>query len=68
MRVAEPVRIIVQGDQLNVEIIITSSPMRLGDGGSARLAKVISSHQDVISGRTICIPRARTIVRLCVRS
>lgn len=55
-------------DQLNREVIIISSPIRLGRGGRARFAKLAINHQHVIKGRIICIPRARTIVRVCVRS
>jgi len=44
------------------------SPMRLGRGGSAKLARLAINHHVVIRGSTICSPRARTIVRLCVRS
>lgn len=44
------------------------SPMRLGRGGSAKLARLAINHHVVIRGSTICRPRARTIVRLCVRS
>lgn len=63
-----PVRIKVHQDQLNSDVKIISSPMRLGRGGSARLARLAINHQDAISGRAICRPRARSIVRLCVRS
>lgn len=68
IRVADPVSRRVNQDQLKTEIIIISSPIRLGEGGKARLASVISSHHDVIKGRVICNPRANTIVRLWVRS
>lgn len=63
-----PVRASVHQDQLNKDVIIISSPIRFGRGGRARLAKLAMNHQVAISGRTICRPRARTIVRLCVRS
>lgn len=68
MRVPAPVSAIVHQDQLNSEVIIISSPMRFGSGGSARLARLAINHHAVIRGRTICSPRARTIVRLWVRS
>lgn len=61
-------RKIVHQDQLNKEAIIISSPIRFGRGGRARLARLAMNHQVVIRGRTICRPRARTIVRLWVRS
>lgn len=63
-----PVKIIVHQDQLNIDVIIISSPMRLGRGGRARLARLAINHHAVISGRAICIPRASSMVRLCVRS
>lgn len=68
MRVPAPVNTIVHQDQLNREAMIINSPIRLGRGGSARLARLAMNHQAVIRGRTICRPRARSIVRLCVRS
>ena len=66
--VPAPVKIRVHHDQLNNEVIIISSPIRLGRGGRARLARLAMNHQVVIRGRAIWSPRARTIVRLCVRS
>ena len=63
-----PVRIRVQGDQLNKEVIIISSPIRFGRGGRARFARLLMNHHVAMSGSTVCKPRARTIVRLCVRS
>lgn len=68
MRVPAPVRARVHHDQLNREEIIINSPMRFGRGGRARLARAEMNHHVVISGRAICNPRARTIVRLWVRS
>lgn len=64
IRVPSPVRIMVHQDQLNREVIIISSPMRLGSGGRARLARLARNHQMVISGRAICSPRASSMVRL----
>lgn len=63
-----PVRAMVNHDQLNREEIIIISPIRLGRGGSARLARLAVNHQVVIRGSTICKPRVSSIVRLCVRS
>lgn len=63
-----PVRIRVQGDQSNIVQITISSAIRLGRGGSAKFAKLAINHEVAISGRAICSPRAKTIVRLCVRS
>lgn len=68
MRVADPVIIIVQGVQLNSDVIITSSPIRLGRGGRARLARLVINHQAATSGRRVCMPRTSIIDRLCVRS
>lgn len=68
MRVPAPVRIRVSGDQLNIAVIITSSPMRLGSGGRARFAKFEINHHVAVSGKMICSPRVRIIVRLCARS
>ena len=68
MRVPAPVRIRVHQDQLNSEVMIISSPMRFGRGGRARFAKLAINHHVVIRGSAIWRPRARTIVRLCVRS
>lgn len=61
-------RINVHADQLNKEVRIISSPIRLGRGGRARFAKLAINHQVVIRGRAIWRPRARSIVRLWVRS
>jgi len=64
MSVPAPVRMRVQGDQLKREVMIISSPMRFGRGGSARLARLLINHHVAIRGSTVCTPRARTIVRL----
>ncbi len=58
----------VHHDQLNSDVIIISSPIRFGRGGRARLAREPRNHHVAIKGRAICSPRAKTIVRLCVRS
>lgn len=63
-----PVITIVHPDQLKREVMIISSPIRLGRGGSARLAKLAMNHQVAVSGRSACSPRAKSMVRLCVRS
>lgn len=63
-----PVITIVHPDQLKREVMIISSPIRLGSGGRARLAKLAINHQVAMSGRSICSPRAKSMVRLCVRS
>lgn len=66
--VPRPVRISVHIDQLNNDVIIISSPIRLGRGGSAKLARLAINHHVAIRGRTVWRPRAKSIVRLCVRS
>lgn len=66
--VPRPVRTKVQEDQLNKEEIIINSPIRLGKGGRAIFAKLAVNHHKAIKGRAICSPRAKTIVRLWVRS
>lgn len=58
----------VHGDQLNSVVIIISSPIRFGSGGSARLARLAINHHTAVSGKIICRPRARIMVRLWVRS
>ena len=44
------------------------SPIRFGRGGSAKFARDAINHQAVIKGSTICNPRAKSMVRLWVRS
>lgn len=48
--------------------MMSSSPIRLGDGGRARFARLVINHEVAISGRIICIPRVMSSVRVCVRS
>lgn len=48
--------------------MMSSSPIRLIEGGSAILVKFAISHQVDISGKIIWKPRASTIVRVWVRS
>lgn len=68
IKVPVPVRARVHGDQLNIAVIITSSPIKLGRGGSARFARLAVNHHVAVSGKIICSPRAKIIVRLWVRS
>lgn len=63
-----PVRNNVKGVQLKRDEIISSSPSRFGRGGSAKFASDVMNHQVAISGKTICSPRAKIMVRLWVRS
>ena len=48
--------------------MVISSPIRFGSGGRARFARLLINQDVAISGRIVCMPRARSIVRLCVRS
>lgn len=68
MTTLSPSRIIERGDHENIDIRTNSSPMRLMVGGRARLVRLASSHHAAIRGRIICRPRARTMVRLWIRS
>lgn len=63
-----PIRIIEKLDQENSDMVINSSPMRLIDGGRARLARLATNQQVAISGKIIWSPRAIIIVRLWIRS
>ena len=58
----------VHCDHLKREVIIRSSPIKLGEGGKARFAKLAINHEVAISGSIICKPRVRRRVRVCVRS
>lgn len=68
MTVFNPSSRMDQFDHENDEIITMSSPSKLIEGGKARLARLASNHHVHISGRIICNPRARIIVRLWIRS
>lgn len=68
IKVPSPVSVMVQGDQLNRVVIIISSPIKLGRGGNAKLARLAINHQTAVRGKITCNPRARTMVRLWVRS
>lgn len=59
-----PIRIIVILDHEKVDITTNNSPIKLIVGGRAKLVKLARSHQVAISGRKVCRPRARIIVRL----
>lgn len=48
-----PIRIIEKLDQENSDMVINSSPMRLIDGGRARLARLATNQQVAISGKII---------------
>ena len=53
MRVPVPVSTSVHQDQLNREAMIISSPIKLGSGGRARLARLAINHQVASRGRII---------------
>lgn len=53
IRVPVPVKASVHHDQLKREVMIINSPIRLGRGGRARLARLAINHQAVINGRAI---------------
>lgn len=59
-----PIRMIVVLDHEKVDITTNISPIRLIVGGRARLVRLARSHQVAMSGRSVCRPRARIIVRL----
>lgn len=59
-----PKRIIEKFDQENKDIVINNSPIRLIDGGRARLARLAMSHSVAMSGKIVWSPRAMIIVRL----
>lgn len=40
------------------------SPIKLGSGGRARLARLAVNHQTAVRGKSIWSPRASTMVRL----
>ena len=59
-----PNKIIVILDHEKVDITTNSSPIRLTVGGRARLVKLARSHQVANSGRNVCRPWAKIIVRM----
>lgn len=59
-----PVKIIVIFDQVNDAITMNNSPIRLIEGGRAKLVRVARTHHVAIRGRIDCKPRASVIVRL----
>lgn len=63
-----PMRIIEKLDQENNDMVMNNSPIRLIEGGKARLARLASSHSVAIRGKIVCRPRAMIIVRLWIRS
>ena len=63
-----PIKIIVIFDHEKEDITTNSSPIRLIVGGRAKLVRLAKSHQVAISGRKVCRPRAKIIVRLWIRS
>lgn len=68
IRVPNPTTRIVIFDQLNSEMRMVNSPIRLIVGGMAMLAKLASSHHRLIKGYSNCMFRANNSVRLWIRS
>lgn len=64
MIMLDPIRMIVILDHENEAITTNSSPIRLIEGGNARLVRPASSHHAAIKGRRVCRPRASVMVRL----
>ena len=62
------IKIILILDHEKVDITTNNSPIRLIVGGRARLVRLARSHQVAISGRSVCKPQAKIIVRLWIRS
>lgn len=59
-----PIKIVAMLEHENGDITTKSSPIRLIVGGKARVVSFSSSHHDTISGRSVCSPHTRIIVRL----
>lgn len=59
-----PIKIIVMLDHEKEDITTNNSPIKLIVGGRAKLVRLAKSHQVAISGRKVCRPRAKIIVRL----
>lgn len=59
-----PIKIIVMLDHEKEDMTTNNSPIRLIVGGRAKLVRLAKSHQVAISGRRVCRPRAKIIVRL----
>lgn len=68
IRIFIPIKIIVELAHENEDVIMINSPIKLIEGGRARLARLPSIHHVPIKGKIVCIPRARIIVRLWIRS
>lgn len=62
-----PIKMIVRFDPEKVDMTMKSPPIRLIVGGRARFVR-LASNQVAISGRRICRPRARIMVRLWIHS
>lgn len=64
MMILISIRIIDSEDHENVDISTNSSPIRLIEGGRARLVRLASSHQVAIRGSIVWRPWARIMVQL----
>lgn len=68
IKILRPMRMIDEFAQENMDVVIISSPIRLIDGGMARLARLARIHHVAIRGNNVWRPRAMIIVRLWMRS
>lgn len=64
MIIFNPMRMIEKFDQEKSDMVMNSSPIRLIDGGRARLVRLAINHHVAMRGKIICSPRAIIIVRL----
>lgn len=63
-----PTNKMVKFDHENSEIEISNSPIKLIDGGRARLVRLPKNQNRAMRGKAVCRPRAIIIVRLWIRS
>lgn len=64
IRTLVPIRAIVMLDHEKDAIMMRSSPTRLIVGGKAKLVRLAINHHAAMRGRTVCNPRASSMVRL----
>ena len=63
-----PLKIMVKFDHEKDDITMNSSLIRLIVVSKAKFVRLANRHQVAISGRKVCRPRAKIIVRLLTRS
>lgn len=66
--IESPSMMMVVGHQLNKDVRIINSPVKLMLGGMAMFIRLAVSHQAVIIGRMLWNPRVSIRIRVCVRS